>query len=95
MWDRLVYGAIGAIVLADSRRLADAFASVDFFENRKIPYVVGVNLFDGVQHHELEAIRSAMSLPPSIPLVSCDARDRESVRLVLLRLVEYVMEEWS
>ena len=95
MWDRLVYGAIGAIVLADTRRLADAFASVDFFENRKLPYIVGVNLFDGVQHHELSAVRSAMSLPPSIPLVSCDARERDSVKLALLSLVEYVMKEWS
>ncbi|MFI6099669.1 GTP-binding protein [Lentzea sp. NPDC051213] len=95
MWDRLVYGAIGAIVLADTRRLADSFAPIDFFEDRKVPYIVGVNLFDGVQHHKVRAVRSAMSLSPSVPLVCCDARDRASVRLALLSLVDYVMKEWS
>jgi len=94
-WDRLVYGAIGAVVLADTRRLSDAFGSIDFFENRKLPYVVGVNLFDGILYHELADVRSAMSLPPSIPIIGCDARDRESVRATLLHLVEYVMKEWT
>jgi len=94
-WDRLVYGAIGAVVLADTRRLADAFGSIDFFENRKMPYLVGVNLFDGVLYHKLEDVRKAMALPASIPIIGCDARDRESVRSALLELVEYVMREWT
>jgi signal recognition particle receptor subunit beta len=94
-WDRLIYGAIGAVVLADTRRLSDSFGAIDFFENRKLPYVVGVNLFDGILYHELDDVRSAMSLRPSIPIVGCDARDRDSVRATLLHLVEYVMKEWT
>lgn len=94
-WDRLVFGAIGAVVLADTRRLSDAFGSIDFFENRKLPYIVGVNLFDGILYHKLEDVRSAMALAPSTPIIGCDARDRESVRSTLLELVEYVMREWT
>lgn len=95
MWDRLIFGAIGAIVLADTRRLSEAYGSVDYFENRQLPYVVGVNLFDGILHHKLEDVRAAMSLSSHIPLISCDARNRESVKSALLELVEYVMKEWT
>src|SRR3569623_176728 len=80
MWDDLVRGAIGAVVLVDTRRLADSFAAVDFFEDRGLPYVVGINCFDGRMLHRIEDVREAMSIAPSLPMVSCDARARESVK---------------
>ncbi len=91
MWDDLVRGAIGAVVLVDTRRLADWFAAVDFFEDRGLPYVVGLNCFDGRQMHRLEDVREAMSIDPAIPMVTCDARDRESVKQALIALVEHAM----
>ena len=91
MWDDLVRGAIGAVVLVDTRRLADSFAAVDFFEDRGLPYVVGVNCFDGRLMHRLEDVREAMSIDPAIPMISCDARDRESVKQALIALVEHAM----
>ncbi len=94
MWDDLVRGAIGAVVLADTRRLADSFAPVDFFEDRGLPYIVGVNTFDGVLQHDLNDVREALSVDPSIPLVRCDARDRESTKQTLITLVEYAMRQW-
>ncbi|MFI7123160.1 GTP-binding protein [Amycolatopsis sp. NPDC049868] len=92
MWDSLVRGSIGAVVLADTRRLADSFSSVDFFENRNIPYVIGVNTFDGILHHPLEHVRRAMAIDPSIPIFRCDARERGEVKAALLGLIEYVMK---
>ena len=80
MWDDLVRGAIGAVVLVDTRRLADCFAAIDFFEDRGLPYVVGVNCFDGVLSHRIEDVREAMSIDDGIPIVSCDARHRESTK---------------
>ena len=91
MWDDLVRGAIGAVVLVDTRRLADSFAAVDFFEDRGLPYVVGLNCFDGRMMHRPEDVREAMSIDPAIPMVSCDARDRESVKQTLIALVEHAM----
>jgi uncharacterized protein len=91
MWDELNKGAIGAIVLVDTRRLTDSFSSIDFFEDRKVPYVVAVNLFDQAQRHDPEEIRDALTLGPDVPLILCDARDRESAKQVLISLVEYVM----
>src|SRR5919197_5030512 len=73
MWDDLVRGAIGAVVLADTRRLADCFSPIDFFEDRGLPYIVGVNTFDGVLHHDLNDVREALSIEPSIPIIRCDA----------------------
>ncbi len=92
MWDHLVRGALGAVVLVDSRRLSDSFSSIDFFENRKIPYVVGVNTFDGILHHPLEHVRRAMAIDPSVPVLRCDARDRSEVRKALLDLIAYVLQ---
>src|SRR5690348_14051901 len=80
MWDDLVRGAIGAVVLADTRRLADSFSPIDFFEDRRLPYVVGLNCFDGRQTHGIEEIRDALAIGAEVPIVSCDARDRESVK---------------
>jgi signal recognition particle receptor subunit beta len=93
MWDELNRGAIGAIVLVDTRRLADSFSSIDFFEDRKVPYVVAVNLFDLAPRHDPDEIRDALTLSPDVPLVLCDARSRESVKEVLVTLVEYVVNE--
>jgi len=94
MWDDLVRGAIGAVVLVDTRRLADSFAAVDFFEDRALPFIVGVNCFDGVLSHHLEDVREAMELDATIPMVTCDARERESTKQTLIVLVEHAMKRW-
>ncbi len=91
MWDELVHGAIGAVVLVDTRRLADCFAAVDFFENRNLPYILALNCFDGIQLHEADDVRDAMSINQNIPIVTCDARERESTKQTLISLVEYVV----
>ncbi|MFU8873463.1 GTP-binding protein [Micromonospora sp. SL4-19] len=90
LWDELAFGALGAVVLADTRRLADCFPSIDYFEQRGIPFVVGVNCFDGARRFSLEAVRDALDLDPEVPLVLCDVRDRQSGKLVLISLVEHV-----
>jgi len=91
MWDELVKGAIGAVVLVDTRRLADCFAAVDFFEQRSLPYVVGINCFDGVQAHAIEDVREALTISPDVPIMPCDARTRDSTKNLLISLVEYVL----
>ncbi|MBM0239844.1 ATP/GTP-binding protein [Micromonospora sp. ATA32] len=90
LWDELAFGALGAVVLADTRRLADCFPSIDYFEQRGIPFVVGVNCFDDSRRFSLESVRQALDLDPEVPLVLCDARDRQSGKLVLISLVEHV-----
>jgi signal recognition particle receptor subunit beta len=94
MWDDLVRGAIGAVVLVDTRRLADAFASIDFFDDRQLPYVVGVNCFDGMLHHRIDDVRDALTIDQSVPIVTCDARNRESTKQTLITLVEHAMRQW-
>jgi len=91
MWDELSIGAIGAVVLADTRRVADCFASIDYFERHGIPFIIAVNCFDGAERFEPDDIRIALSLGPGVPIVLCDARDRDSVKQVLVSLVRYVM----
>src|SRR5438034_10680746 len=91
MWDELAIGAIGAVVLADTRRVADCFASIDYFERNGIPFIIAVNCFDGAQRFEPDDIRIALSLAPGVPIVLCDARQRDSVKQVLVSLVRYVM----
>jgi signal recognition particle receptor subunit beta len=91
MWDELVRGAIGAVVLVDSRRLADAFPAIDFFESRRLPFVVGVNDFDSLQAHALDDIREALALPPEVPVVRVDARSRESAKAGLVALVRHAL----
>ncbi|MBP1785252.1 signal recognition particle receptor subunit beta [Micromonospora sp. HB375] len=93
LWDELAFGALGAVVLADTRRLADCFPSIDYFEQRGIPFVVGVNCFEGSRRFGLEAVRDALDLDPDVPLVLCDARDRQSGKLVLISLVEHVARQ--
>jgi signal recognition particle receptor subunit beta len=92
MWDDLASGALGAAVLADTRRLADCFASVDYFERRETPFIVAVNCFDGAQHYDPHDVRTALDLDPDVPLILCDARKRESAKQVLITLVEHSMK---
>ncbi|BBZ37709.1 GTP-binding protein [Mycobacterium conspicuum] len=91
MWDDLVRGAIGAIVLVDCRRLQDSFPAVDFFENRKLPFLIAVNEFDGAPRYPMREVRQALTLPPHIPIVSVDARDRRSATDALIAVSEYAM----
>jgi signal recognition particle receptor subunit beta len=95
MWDELARGALGAIVMADTRRLADCFPSLDYFEQRGIPFVVGVNCFDGARRYRAEAVRSALDLDPGVPVVLCDARQRASCRDALIALVEHALQVLS
>ncbi len=93
MWDDLVRGAIGAVVLVDTRRLADAFASIDFFDDRGLPYIVAVNTFDGLTHHRMEDVREALTIAESVPMITVDARDRESTKKALITLVQHAMRQ--
>ncbi len=95
MWDDLAVGAIGAVIMADTRRIADCFASVDYFERNGTPFIVAVNCFDGAPRFEPEDIRIALTLNPEVPIVMCDARNRDSVKKVLVSLVRYVMNSRS
>lgn len=90
VWDELALGALGAVVLADTRRLADCFPSVDYFERHGLPFVVAVNCFAGAREHSLEEVKLALNLDPDVPVMLCDARDRESSKDVLIALFEYV-----
>ncbi len=94
MWDDLVRGAIGAIVLTDTRRLADSFSPIDFFEDRGLPYVIGLNCFEGEQSHAVDEVRDALAVGEGVPIVRCDARDRDSVKNTLITMVEYSMDRW-
>ncbi|GAA2672582.1 ATP/GTP-binding protein [Streptomyces lunalinharesii] len=91
LWDELARGALGAVVLADTRRLADSFAAVDYFERRSLPFVVAVNCFDGADRYPVEAVKDALDLDPAVPVVLCDARAQDSARDVLVAVVEHAM----
>jgi hypothetical protein len=95
MWDDLAIGAVGAVVMADTRRIGDCFASIDYFERNGTPFIVAVNCFDGAPRFEPHDIRIALTLSPEVPVVMCDARQRESVKQVLVCLVRYVMNTRS
>ena len=88
LWDDLVHGALGAVVLVDTRRIEDCFTSIDFFEERGLPFIVAVNQFPDESAFGLDEVREALQLPADIPMVRCDARNRESVKSVLISLVE-------
>ncbi|MFE9098998.1 ATP/GTP-binding protein [Streptomyces sp. NPDC007264] len=89
LWDELATGALGAVVLADTRRLKDCFAAVDYFERRSIPFVVAVNCFEGAVSHPVEDVRQALDLDGEVPVVLGDARDRESVKEMLIEVVRH------
>lgn len=91
MWDDLSQGALGAVVLVDSRRLADSFFAVDYFEKKKIPFIVAINRFDGSLSHSLDDIRGALQLNPRTPVIDCDAREWDSVKETLLSLFDYIV----
>ncbi|MCX4646806.1 MULTISPECIES: ATP/GTP-binding protein [unclassified Streptomyces] len=91
LWDELATGALGAVVLADTRRLEDCFAAVDYFERRSIPFVVGVNCFDGSARYPADAVRQALDLDSDAPVLLCDAREKETVKEVLIGVVEHAM----
>lgn len=91
MWDDLVRGAIGAIILVDVRRLQDSFAAVDFFEHRRLPFVVGVNQFDSAPKYPTAEVRKALALPEYVPVIAVDARDRKSATDALIAVSEYAL----
>jgi signal recognition particle receptor subunit beta len=92
MWDELALGALGAVVMADTRRLADCFPSVDYFERNGTPFIVAVNCFDGAQPYHPNAVRTALDLADDVPIVLCDARQRTSCRDALVALVENALQ---
>jgi signal recognition particle receptor subunit beta len=92
MWDQIAYGAVGAIVLVDTRRLPTSFASIDFFEHRGIPFVVAANVFDGARRYTTGEIAEALDLDPGVPVVLCDVRYRDSAKNVLVQLVEHALQ---
>lgn len=89
LWDRLFAGALGAVVLVDMRRLEDSWHAIDLLENRGIPFIVARNSFPGPRHG-LDEVRQALTLSEGIPLIGCDARDRQSSKQVLIALVSHV-----
>jgi len=94
MWDELAFGALGAVVLADTRRLADCFASVDYFERGNTPFIVAANCFDGAARYEPPEISAALDLDPGVPVLLCDARSRESVKQVLIASVTHSLARY-
>ncbi|MFF8260509.1 ATP/GTP-binding protein [Streptomyces virginiae] len=92
MWDDLVRGAIGGLVMADTRRLRDCFPALDYFESSGLPYAVAVNHFEGSQSYEPEDVREALSVPPHVPVVIMDARERRTVIESLLALVGHALD---
>ncbi len=95
MWDDLVRGAIGAVVLVDTRRLEDCFGPIDFFEARNLPFVVAINAFDGLLRHRPEDVREALQLGSEVPVLVCDAREKESAKQTLISVVEHALATWS
>ena len=92
MWDDLIKGAIGAVVLVDTERLEQCFPAVDYFEARQIPFVVAVNCFDGVARHQLEDVREALAVPAHVPMLYTDARTRAATKQTLISLVQLAMQ---
>jgi signal recognition particle receptor subunit beta len=91
MWDDLVNGALGAVVLVDTRRVDECFAAVDYFEKRGLPFVVGVNCFEGAERYPLEEVREALGVSPGVPMMECDARNKASARDTLLALLQLLV----
>lgn len=89
LWTELTLNSAGAVVLADVRRLDDCFEAISFFEQRAIPFVVAINVFDDAHHYDTRELREALALPTDVPLVFCDARQRNSVVRVLIQLVDH------
>jgi hypothetical protein len=92
MWNELARGAIGAVVLIDTRRIEAGFAAVDFFEKRGTPFVVAINTFHGRKLHGIDEVRHALQVAPDVPIMYCDARVRVDVQRVLVALVEHALD---
>lgn len=95
LWDELVRGALGAVVLADTRRLENSFAAIDFFERRGVSFTIAVNCFDSAEAYTTDEVREALDLDTRTPIVLCDARDRDSCKSVLITLVEHLIAQTS
>jgi signal recognition particle receptor subunit beta len=93
MWDDIVRGAIAAVILVDTRRLADCFSAVDYFESRDIPFLIAMNNFNGVQQHAADAVREALALSPDTLIVTCDARSPESAKQVLIAASQHALSK--
>ncbi|MFG1676370.1 ATP/GTP-binding protein [Micromonospora sp. NBC_01739] len=93
MWDAIVRGAAGSVVLVDTRRLQDSFRHLDYVDHVRLPYVVAVNQFPGARSYPASAIREALALAADVPIVDIDARDRDSVRRLLIALIEHVITQ--
>lgn len=93
MWDDLVRGAIGAVILVDVRRLQDSFATVDFFEARGLPFLIAINEFDGAPSYPANEVRKALSLSAGVPVISVDARERDSAKDALIAIAEYALAQ--
>jgi hypothetical protein len=91
LWDDLVDGALGAIVLLDTRRIEDCFPALDYFEDHAIPFLIGVNAFDEARRFDLDEVRDALGVADEVPVLDCDARSRESVKSVLVALTEEIL----
>ena len=92
MWDDLVRGAIGAVVLVDTRRLEESFAAVDFFEARNLPFLIAVNEFEDAPTYVAEDLREALAVPPNVPIISVDARQRDSAKNALIAITSYALD---
>ncbi len=92
MWDDLCDGALGAVVIADTRRLSDSFVALDYFEARDTPFVVAVNHFDGTYRYPIPEVRDALGLGEHIPVLDCDARVKDSVKVALVTLLQHVYD---
>ncbi len=95
MWNDITAGALGALILVDSRRLDECFNSIDFFEQRGVPFVIGLNQFDGAPQHSIDDIREALDLGPSVPIVRTDARDSDGALDTLVQLLSHILETLS
>ena len=93
MWDDIVHGAIAAVVLVDTRRLADCFSAIDYFEARELPFLVAINEFEGTRQHTPHEVREALALAPGISVITCDARSRESTKQVLIAASEHSLSQ--
>jgi uncharacterized protein len=91
MWDDLIEGAIGAVVLVDTRRLADSFRAVDYFEVARLPFIVGVNGFNGEFPYSATNVQEALAMNPNVPVIECDARKRSSVKITLMTLIQHAI----
>jgi len=93
MWDDICTGALGAVVLVDTRRIDQCFPGIDYFEAKQIPFVVGVNNFEGAERYGLDEVRDALGISDHVPVVDCDARAKESVKAALITLLESLVAQ--